>query len=153
MCYVLLLLCIGYDVIESLRIQGKQGKQRSLTIFKINNFLTTIFLSIFLTKTNTTTIITTTTTDRLPSGKEVDILYLEDMHLKPVHKSKQRGKAHNTRDKTAAAAAGSTAGKATTSTTTASTVSSATASTKSGRPPLPVTATVVAAVGQPKKRK
>ena len=149
MCYVLLLLCIGYDVIESLRLQGKQ---RSLTIFKINNFLTTIFLSIFLTKTNTTTIITTTTTDRLPSGKEVDILYLEDMHLKPVHKSKQRGKAHNTRDKTAAAA-GSTAGKATTSTTTASTVSSATASTKSGRPPLPVTATVVAAVGQPKKRK
>ena len=150
MCYVLLLLCIGYDVIESLRLQGKQ---RSLTIFKINNFLTTIFLSIFLTKTNTTTIITTTTTDRLPSGKEVDILYLEDMHLKPVHKSKQRGKAHNTRDKTGAAAAGSTAGKATTSTTTASTVSSATASTKSGRPPLPVTATVVAAVGQPKKRK
>ena len=83
----------------------------------------------------------------------MDILYLEDMHLKPVHKSKQRGKAHNTRDKTGAAAAGSTAGKATTSTTTASTVSSATASTKSGRPPLPVTATVVAAVGQPKKRK
>ena len=37
-------VCIGYDVIESLRIQGKQGKQRSLTIFKIKQLSNYYFL-------------------------------------------------------------------------------------------------------------